>query len=206
MRALRGLLLLVLVPTLLGTACVRLHGPNDIKRELSRSAGVELNKEFGITVTRSGVWLARKVLKWTGEADEVPSLKGIKRVQVGIYEVKGLRPGVEAYRGIDDSVFPQDWSPMVRISDHGEDVAVMVKYDKKEPERMRQMLIVVAEEDEWVLVRIKGNLNRVIEEALQMAFDEVDRPELYQRTREERGLDPKPAPIAEGNPHCYGIV
>ena len=63
------------------------------------------------------------------------------------------------------------------------------------------------------VVELVGSVDRdccvscrnVIEEALEMAFEEVDRPELYQRTREERGLDPLP-PVADGNPHCYGIV
>jgi hypothetical protein len=47
------------------------------------------------------------------------------------------------------------------------------------------------EPDEWVLVRIRGKLDRIIEDAIEMAFDEVDRPDLYAKTRRERGLEPR---------------
>ena len=72
MRSARVVWLSLIVPVLLGTGCVRLHGPEDIRRDLSRSAGVELHRETGITVTRSGVWLARKILKWTHSDEEIP--------------------------------------------------------------------------------------------------------------------------------------
>ena len=39
-------------------------------------------------------------------------------------------------------------------------------------------------------MRVKGNLNRVIEEGMRYAFDEIDRPDLYAATRRERGIDP----------------
>ena len=69
---------------------------------------------------------------------------------------------------------------------------------------IRHMVVVVAEEDEWVLVRLKGNLTRIIESAMEFAFDEMERPDLYTRTREERGLDP--VIVSEANPYCFGIV
>ena len=55
---------------------------------------------------------------------------------------------------------------------------------------MRGLLVVVAESDEWVIVKVKGNLDPILEQALAQAFDEVERPELYEKTREERGLEP----------------
>jgi hypothetical protein len=42
------------------------------------------------------------------------------------------------------------------------------------------MLVVVMEQDEWVLVRIKGKLERVVEDAMRMAFDKAEHPELYE--------------------------
>ena len=44
-------LLALLVPVLL-FGCVRFKGPDDVQRQLSRSAGVELQQEVGLTVTR----------------------------------------------------------------------------------------------------------------------------------------------------------
>ena len=52
------------------------------------------------------------------------------------------------------------------------------------------MLIVVAEEDEWVVVRMRGDLDRILEDAMRFAFDQAERPDLYEKTREERDLPP----------------
>jgi len=183
MRSIRWLPLLVLIPALAAVSCVRLHGPEDIRRELSRSAGVELDREMGLTLTRSGMWLARMGLRMSDE-DEI-SLRGVRRMQVGIYEVRGPRRGHERIRNIDFELL-EGWTPVVRLSGDGEDVLVLTR---EESGTIRGLLVVVAESDEWVLVRMKGKLDRMLEDAMRMAFDEVDRPDLYDRTRSERGLD-----------------
>jgi len=183
----RTLCLLILIPLLAGTACVRFHGPRDLSRELSASAGVRLEREMGITVTRSGVWLARWGLKFANDDDIPFSLKGVKRVQVGIYKVDGLARGHETRSPLAVDDLLEGWQRWVRIQDGDDEVVVLV--DERNG-RMRGMVVVVAERDEWVLVRLKGNLDRVIEDAMRMAFDEADRPDLYARSREERGLEP----------------
>ena len=61
---------------------------------------------------------------------------------------------------------------------------------KAKDDVVRSLLIVVAEPDEWVLVRIRGKLDKVLEQAIEMAFEDVDRSDLYAKTRRERGLDP----------------
>lgn len=181
-RSIRYLLPLM-IPVALTLSCVRFVGPEDVRQELSSQAGVKLKQETGFTVTRSGIWLARKFV----DDDEV-SLKGIRRVEVGVYEVKGLRRGVDQPANLDLRHL-DGWEPIVSIHEEGEDVMVLVK---QQDEMIRAMLIVVAEEDEWVLVRVRGKLNRILEQAMKAAFDNVERPELYVRTREERGLDPDP--------------
>jgi len=180
-------LLMLLIPILVGTSCVRFRGPEDLRKDLSRTAGVELETEMGVTVTRSGMWIARKAIKWSDDDDDIPSLKGVRRVEVGIYQVEGLRDGRDAPVALGLSDLP-DWSPIVRIQEDGEAVFVLVD---EEHEQIKRMLVVVADHDEWVIVRIKGNLTRIIEDAMRMAFENADRPELYARSREERGLEPE---------------
>jgi len=171
---------------LLATGCIRFHGPRDLRRELSESAGVRLEREMGVTVTRSGVWLARWGMKFADDEDIPVSLKGVKRVQVGIYTVEGLARGHESRSPLAMDALLDGWQPLVRIQEDGDEVVVLL--DEKKG-RIRGMVVVVAERDEWVLVRLKGDLDRVIEEAMRMAFDEADRPDLYARSREDRGLD-----------------
>ena len=75
--------------------------------------------------------------------------------------------------------------------DEGEDVFVMTRLDDGE---IRGMLVVVMERDEWVLVRIKGRLDHMVENTMLMAFEQADRPELFEpavaRYREEHGRAP----------------
>jgi len=168
----------------LTTSCVRFTGPEDIRWDLSQQAGVKLRQESGLTVTRSGIWLARQFV----DEDEVP-LRGVRRVEIGVYEVKGLKRGLDAVRPLDAGYF-RDWQSVVRVRDEGEDVMVFVR---EKDEQIRALLVVVAEPDEWVLVRVHGRLDNLVEQLMQLAFDEAERPDLYAKTRRARGLDPKPS-------------
>lgn len=184
--------LAVLVVALGSAACI-LHGPGDLKRDLSQSAGVKLDREFGLTLGRTGTWVARKAMKWSGETDV--SLKGVRKIEIGVYQVEGLRSGRAAASSLQPADLP-DWSPLVRVHEEDSDVFVLLKEDDA---RIRGILVVVAEPDEWVLVRIRGRLDGLVEDVMQAAFDEVDRPDLYAATRRERGLEPAPA-SARGTP------
>ena len=170
---------------LLGVSCVRFVGPEDIRHDLSDQAGVKLEQETGFTFTRSAVWLARNFVK-----EEDFTLEGVRRVEIGVYEVKDYKRGQDAPAPLDLTRL-DGWEPIVRVHEPGEDVMVLFK---EKDEVVRALLIVVAEPDEWVLVRIRGKLNQVMEQAMEMAFADVDRPDLYAKTRRERGLDP---PIEE---------
>ena len=113
MRTTRISWALLLIPVLTSVACIRLHGPKDLRRELSESAGVRLEREVGFTVTRSGVWLARMGLSM---ADETPvSLKGVKRVQVGIYKVDGLARGHDKQSPLEVANLLPGWEPAVAV-------------------------------------------------------------------------------------------
>jgi len=183
---------LVLAATLLaGSGCVSLHGPEEWRRDLSAESGVVLDPEVSLSVNRAGVWLARVGLKMSGEQEI--SLKGVHHVDVGVYRVVGLRKGFEAPRAIHPDQF-RGWSPLARVREEGEQVLVLTR---ERSEKIRQMLVVVAEADEWVIVRVKGKLDRILEEAMAMAFDEVDRADLYRKTREERGLETEETPEPE---------
>jgi hypothetical protein len=177
----------LLVALTMGIGCIRLGGPDEVGRHLSREAGVDLQQEIGLTVTRSGVWLAKKSMKWADDEDMEFSLKGLRRVEVGVYAVKGVRDGGRESLGIH--LFPTAWEPWIKIQEDDSEVFVLVKQGDT-PEQIRGMLVVVAEDEEWVVVRMHGKLEQIIESTLRMAFDQTDRPELYAKTREERDLPP----------------
>jgi hypothetical protein len=176
---------MLMIAVLFGTGCFRLGGPDAVSQQLSREAGVELDQEFGFTVTRGGVWLAKKSLRWVDDVDV--SLDGLRRVEIGVYTV---RDRDESRAGsLGEHLFPAEWSTWVHVQDDDSEVFVMVKQGET-PEQIRGMLIVVAEDEEWVVVSMKGKLEKVLEDALRFAFDQTDRPDLYEKTREERDLPP----------------
>jgi len=167
-------------------ACIGFRGPEDLRRDLVQATGVELDRTTGVTVGRMGVAMVR----WFTPEKEIP-LKGVHKVQVGVYDVVGA-----AERGIPDYPLIDDWDPLVRIHDEDEDIFVLIRQDEK---RIRAMLVVVADTDEWVLVRLKGNLDRVVESAMRMAFEQAKRPELADpaiadyRTRTAASSAPEPS-------------
>jgi len=181
----RSFAIAILSGVLLAPGCVRLAGPDNVSLELSRAAGVDLQQEIGLTVTRSGIWLAKKSLKWADETEF--SLDGLRRVEVGVYTVRGTRPGGREPLG--EHLFPSAWSPWVRVQDDDAEVFVMVRQGD-EPEDIRGMIVVVAESEEWVVVRLHGDLYRVLEDTMRFAFDQAERPDLYDKTREQRELPP----------------
>jgi len=192
--------ILLLGATLLGVSCM-LRGPGDLSRDLSQTAGVELDREFGISLGRFSTWLARKAIKWSDDEDlDNINLRGVHHVQVGVYQVEGLRRGFDntVRLGLDD--FSPQWEPLVMVHEDDGDVFVMLR---QEGERIKALLVVVAEQDEWVLVRVRGKLDQIVEDTLRMAFDQADRPEWYAATRRDRGLDT--APTEETDPELTAV-
>lgn len=164
-----ALITAVLIPFLLLTsgACM-FRGPGDLRRDLSREADVELDRQFGMRLGRISTSIARLAMK-TGDDDV--SLRGLRRIEVGVYEVVS---------GGDAVIEPpnlEGWDTFVRIREPGESVYVMGRY---RDEKLRNIVVVVAEEDEWVLVRLTGKLDRMLRDAMELAFEEADREELFE--------------------------
>jgi hypothetical protein len=149
------------------------NGPADLRREVSASAGIELDRIMALTVGRTGMAIARLVT----DGDEIP-LRGVRKVEIGIYEVNGLRPGVDA-RGAIGLPRLEGWHSVVRVRDDEQEVHILLE---ERDDQIRGMIIVVAEDEEVVLIRIRGKLQHTVEQAMRMAFDQADRPELYEPT------------------------
>jgi len=161
----------IALPFLVCCSCISFHGPKDVRRDLTQATGVRLERQSGVSIGPMGVMLAR----WFTSDEDVP-LKGVRHVQVGVYEVTDS--GESGYGAT--GVLPPDlpgWQTVVRVQDDDENVFVMLQ---EKDEKIRGMLVVVMDRDEWVLVRVRGRLDHMVERAMEMAFDEADRPELYE--------------------------
>jgi hypothetical protein len=175
----------LLVCLVAGTSCIGFRGPEDLRRDLVQATGVELDREVGVSIGRVGVMLVR----WFTPEREIP-LKGVRGIQVGVYEVIDHDDSTSAHGPFEPPVLA-GWEPVVRVHEEGESVFVML-YEKQDD--IRGMLVVVMDEDEWVLVRVRGKLRRIVEQAMRMAFEQAERPELFEPAvtdyRKSRSADP----------------
>ena len=164
----------------LSVVCVRFRGPADIKRDVERRTGSDLDREFGISVHPATMVFVRWGLRHAADGEEDP-LEGVKKVQVGVY-VRD-RGGVRLDRHLEPADFP-DLLPMVEVSDADERVLVMAEFRE---ERVRRMIVAVDDLDdldEVVIVRVKGDLAAVVEDTIRMALDQSDHGELADETVE----------------------
>lgn len=161
----------------MAAGCV-LKGPSDVKRDLTVATGVEYDKEFGITLGRVGMSVARWAVKRSDDEDVARMLKGVRKLEVGVYHpAEGSGPGEGILRPSD---FP-DWNPLVEVVDETDRVLVLTRTVDGS---IRRMLVVVDDSDELVIVRMRGKLDHVLEDAMRMAFEHGDRPELADPTIE----------------------
>lgn len=182
--ATRMAVVLVLSSLLLGSTSCVLRGPSGIRREIADATGAEYDREFGLTLGRMSMGVVRCGMKVARNhaGDEVPdiSLEGVRKVQVGVYQVK---PGTwDADHPKFDPAALGDWESVVRVQDDGEDVHVLLRTKHGET---RGMLVVVSEADELVIVRLAGKLDRVIQDALRYGLREVEREDLYEPALEQ---------------------
>jgi hypothetical protein len=163
------------------TGCIiPFNGPGDIKRDIKSITGDDYNRTFGLTVGRSGMAFARWVVRRSGEED-IP-IKGIHKVEIGIYEIREHTDRAEPAASLLAGHWP-DWSPMVEMHEEGgSDVLILTQSQQG---RLKRMLFVVEEEEELVIVRLTGKLDSLLEEAIAFALEESDRPELVEPAIEE---------------------
>lgn len=173
MRKIR-LVAVSLVPALLTACIIPFNGPGDIRRDIEAQTGRRYDRSFGLTVGRSGMALARWAVRHSGE-DAIP-LKGIKKVEIGIYEVKN---GPSSPAALTPGDWPE-WSPLVEIAAQDDGSVLVLSKEGKDEGSIRRLLFVVEDEEELVLVRLSGKLDTFIEEAITYALEEAERPELVE--------------------------
>jgi hypothetical protein len=173
MRTLNRLLPVALLVLLLAAPGCTLRGPEKIRRQISQSTGTEYSREIGITLGRVGLAVARMALD--EEDEELKVLEHLTKIRVGVYQVES-RPETPGQMELGRLAMA-DWEPMVDMRQGEEDVLVLLKRKKGE---VREMLVVVNESDELVIVRMKGRLDRVLEEAA--AFGKQEARQKAERT------------------------
>lgn len=136
----------------------------DLQRQLPGSSfdkNVELS--FGpllLTVAR----VVTSVIPGAREAR--PFLRGVSRVQVAVYDSH-----IESMADLHtpkrlQSLVDQGWETAVRVRDDNEAVWLLYRLDG---ERVKEIFVVVLNDDELVLVKARGNLERLVAAAMDEA-------------------------------------
>jgi hypothetical protein len=190
--------ILGLVPTASG-CILPFNGPSGVRRDIQAATGREYDRSFALTVGRSGVALARWAVRKAGE-DDIP-LEGLRKVEIGIYEVRDRSDQPSTGSDFTAILWPT-WRPLVEMHpDQGENVLILS--EARSDGSIKRLLFLVENEDQLVIVRLKGRLDHFIEQAMRYAFEQADRPDLidpsieeYRRGAEVHG-DQEPAPAEE---------
>jgi len=129
---------------------------------------VDFHKNVTLSFGPVTMVLARTVTSFIPDAREArPYLRDVSHLQVAVYEVEGA-PGSEGVRtpAALQHLMDNGWEMAVRVRDEGELVWVLYRIEK---ESVREMFVVALSDDELVLVKVRGRLERIMAAALHDA-------------------------------------
>lgn len=159
--------LVVLLLTIPLTGCFYSREIAGTRKAIERQyPGAEFDREVVVSVgplsMRALGFIARLVPE--DEAQMVASyLREISRVKVGVYNTTYL-PALDAFDPLDLPRFERaGWEVGVKVRDEHE--AMWLLYRERRGV-MRDLYLVVLNEDELVLTRVRGHLNRLFERAM----------------------------------------
>ena len=130
---------------------------------------ISLKKEFALSIGNGLLGFLNVVT--LDEAD----ISDLDHVQVAVYSVDSGGQPVD-FSGVDFSETLRSrgahlhWETIVKVRDEGEHVWVVVGMNL-ERDTLEAVSVFVLEKDELVLINVDGNLNRMIEFALQPASE-----------------------------------
>lgn len=173
---------LVLLSSLTSTGCMLATPGLGNQRDAleAQIPGARFDRTFGIRLGRLSLGLTRSIIRATEDEDEdldqaMVALRHVKGVQVAVYETLELpAAGTAAFRPPRTDHLDGDW--FVAADIRGRDHAGWALARTSSKGIIRALMIGVLDEDQLVLVRIKGNLEALLERL--EASNELDLPGL----------------------------
>ncbi|MDH3197406.1 MAG: DUF4252 domain-containing protein [Candidatus Krumholzibacteria bacterium] len=169
-RARRGALVAILGLSLAAApGCLWAPELSGIQREIERQLpGADFDKEFALSLGPVTLGLARLVTALVPGGDEARGyLRDVSRVQVAVYNVHSVpSTGSLQMPGRMQRMLDDGWEIAVRARE--DDSAVWVLY-RIEGDAVRDLCVVALDDEELVLVKARGRLERVVGRALAEA-------------------------------------
>ncbi|MDH3284726.1 MAG: DUF4252 domain-containing protein [Acidobacteriota bacterium] len=158
------------VPTLLAlvalsAGCIGISGPADLELAVARGSGARLDRVVGLDV---GGFLAGAALSVASTEAGLDLDEGrIDRVEVGVYELSA-RDGLVEGTSLFDGLTIPGWTACVKVRDRREEVRVFLQ---PKGETLSGVAVLVRDGDEVVIVRVKGDLAPIAEQAIRFALE-----------------------------------
>jgi hypothetical protein len=151
----------------LGNGCMWAPELTEVKRDIAgQLPDVSFRKNLTLSLGPLTMALARTVSGFIPDAGEARTyLRDVSKVQVAVYETRGdvraasLQTPARLQQLLDDG-----WEMAVRVREDNEMVWLLYRVDG---DSVREMFVVVLGDEELVLVRVKGHLERIMAQALE---------------------------------------
>lgn len=150
----------------------------DIERQIPQ---VRFDKEIELSLGPLTLALARVVTRFIPDAREARSyLRDVRRIQIAVYNAQDLpsTAGVEMPAPLRD-LQAKGWVTAVKLRDGEELVWVLYRLEN---DSVSELYVVSLDDEELVLVRAKGKLERLVARALQESGDTPGLPRSAHRS------------------------
>jgi hypothetical protein len=160
---------LILLPLALSlSGCIWAPELEEVRRELEREIpGARFETEFKLTLGPASLGLARMMVGLVPDAEEAGRyLKDIYRVKLAVYRTESL-PAIGELRlpgRLRRQLERSGWEVAVKVREKDEVVWILYREYRN---TIRDIYIVVLDQDELVLVRLEGRLDRLFARAME---------------------------------------
>lgn len=161
-------LCLVCLGIAIGASCLTSHEFTDVATAVrTHIYPAQLKTKFKLRVGPMMVLAANMVMKKVTENQEVSEyLQEIRKVQVGVYEVKQSHTlsQIATPPETETHLTELGWEPFVRVRQEKEQVSLFYKQINEES---ASIYVIVLKKDDLVIVEVQGRLDSLIEKAIQ---------------------------------------
>jgi hypothetical protein len=163
---------LIALGSLSGCGLVFYRGPQGVEGAIERQLGCKLDRQFGLKLGFATAPLASSIVRAMADEEDEGFLRELHLRQVGVAVFQ-----VEKRRGREGALDARklglgDWDTLVRVREDGDQMLLLSKPSRKGG--IKEAVVVSYDGDEVVLVRLKGDLDRLIEAAARAAESDRD--------------------------------
>ncbi len=145
--------------------CLRAPHLEPLRYEFARQLeGAKFQKEFEITLGPISLWFVRVASGWIKDEDlrhYRSYLRKLRRVEVGVYEVRNLPGGRSSMKAPARlrSMLRDGWQTAIRVREP--ETSVWILY-RERAGRLRRLQLVILDDNSLVMARVSGRLGDLL--------------------------------------------